>query len=95
MLSLELLSEMSYQEVVEAMSVAVGRFTSWCNRKAWLLSSDQNVSVHREQTCRHDTGRGEGWQGHEGRGEGGTNGEGRRETYITMCEIENLWEFAV
>jgi len=31
----------------------------------------------------------------EGEGEGGMCGETNMETYITICKIDNQWEFAV
>ena len=50
-----------------------------------LLTGQQWRNRHREQTYGH---------GEKG-GEGEMYGESNMETYITMCKIDSLWEFAI
>ena len=50
-----------------------------------LFAAQQWRNKHREQTYGH---------GERG-GEGEMHGESNMETYITICKIDNQWEFAV
>ena len=50
-----------------------------------LFARQQWRNRHREQTYRH---------GERG-GEGEMYGKSNMETYITICKIDNQWEFAV
>ena len=50
-----------------------------------LFTGQQWRNRHREQTYRH---------GERG-GEGEMYGKSNMETYITICKIDNQWEFAV
>ena len=50
-----------------------------------LLTGQQWRNRHREQTYRHE----------ERGGEGEMYGESNMEAYITICEIDNQWEFPV
>ena len=51
-----------------------------------LFAGQQGRNRHREQTY-----------GHKGleRGEGEMYGDSNMETYITICKIDNQWEFAL
>ena len=50
-----------------------------------LFAGQQWRNRHREQTYGHG----------ERREEGEINGESNMETYITICKIDNQWEFAI
>ena len=51
-----------------------------------LFARQQWRKSHKEQTYGH---------GEEKGGEGEMYGESKMETYITICKIDNQWEFAV